>query len=120
MFRRIAGFANAPFRAVRPSSVPPFLPAGRVILLRDLTTGKGSTELCILVQAFTVPDDQHPVENGDGEIRLSHVGIHSGDKTVFAVIRNPVVDSITGAISVKLLERPSECPSYYLHRPDTG
>ena len=74
-----------------------------VIILRDLTNEW--RDPCILVQAFTIPDHQRPVENGKGELRLSHEGIFSSDKTVIAVIRNSVVDPITGAISVKLLEQ---------------
>ena len=50
-----------------------------------------------------------PVENGKGELRLTHEGIFSSDEMVFAVIRNSVVDPITGAISVKLLGRRSGC-----------
>jgi hypothetical protein len=74
-----------------------------VIFLRDFS--KRWEEPCTVVQAFTVPDDQRPVEHGKGQLRLSHEGIFSSDDTVFAVIRNSVVDPITGAISVKLLER---------------
>ena len=36
---------------------------------------------------------------------LSHEGIFSSDNVILAVIRNPVVDPITGAIRVRLLER---------------
>jgi hypothetical protein len=74
-----------------------------VILLRDLT--EDWLDHCIVVQAFTVPDDQRPAENGKGVLRLSHEGIFSSDNTVFALIRNSVVDPITGAINLKLLER---------------
>ncbi|KAF8554060.1 hypothetical protein OG21DRAFT_1509378 [Imleria badia] len=58
----------------------------------------------IVVQAFTVPDSQHPVESGKGLLRLSHEGVYSTRKWPFAVIRNSVVDPTTGAIRVRLLE----------------
>jgi hypothetical protein len=77
-----------------------------VILLRDFSTPW--TEPCIVVQAFTVPDDQRPVENGKGHLHLSHEGIFSIDGDDFPVIRNSVVDPTTGAISVKLLEQHSD------------
>ena len=67
---------------------------------------------CIVVQAFAVPDDQRPVENGKAHLRLSHEGIFSSDADDFPVIRNSVVDPTTGAISVKLLERHSECHDF--------
>jgi hypothetical protein len=73
-----------------------------VIILQDLTNEWGMP--CTVVQAFTIPGDQRPVEHGKGQLRLSHEGIFSSDDTVFAVIRNSVVDPITGAISMKLLE----------------
>lgn len=69
-----------------------------------------------IIQAFTVPDDWHPVENGMGVLHLSHEGAFSSRRTVFAIIRNSVVDPMTGVISIKLLERhwryddfPSTC-----------
>ena len=78
----------------------------------------------MLVQAFVVPGDQRHVENGKGELRLSHEGILSSDKDSFVVIRNSVVNPITGDISVKILERythshafqPS-CIDLTLHKP---
>ena len=70
-------------------------------------------EHCIVVQAFTVPDDQHSVKDGKGTLYLSHEGVFSSDKNVVAVIRNSVVDPITGAISVKLLERHPERKFYF-------
>ena len=61
-----------------------------------------STAPYIVVQAFAVPD---PVENGKSELRqISHEGVCSSSKDVISLIRNSVVDPITGAISVKLLE----------------
>ena len=75
-----------------------------VILLQDFAKDS-SMEPCIVVQAFTVPDDQRPVENGKGHFRLSHEGIFSSDETVFEIIRNSVVDPNTGAINVRLLAR---------------
>ena len=74
-----------------------------VLLLRDLTVDW--LDYCIVVQAFTVPDDPRPAKNGKGVLRLSHEGIFSSDYTVIAVIRNSVVDPITGTTNVKLLER---------------
>jgi len=78
----------------------------------------------ILVQAFTVLDDQRHVENGKGELRLSHEGIFSSDADSFIVIRNSVVDPITGDIGVKILERhtgcrvfPPTCLGLTLHKP---
>ena len=70
-------------------------------------------EHCIVVQAFTVPDDQHSVKDGKGTLCLSHEGVFSSDQNVVAVIRNSVVDPITGAISVKLLERHPERKFYF-------
>jgi len=84
-------------------------------------------EPCILVQAFTVPDDQRPVENGKGELRLSHEGIFSSDKSLFGVIRNSTVDPITGAINIRLLERHTlshgfraTCIDLTLDKPSPG
>ena len=78
----------------------------------------------MLVQAFVVPDDQRHVENGKGELRLSHEGMFSSDKDSFVVVRNSVVDPITGAISVRILERyinsdvfPPTCIDLTLHKP---
>lgn len=58
-----------------------------------------------MVQAFAVPDHERPVENGMGVLRLSHEGVFSSRRMVFAIIRNSIVDQATGAINVKLLER---------------
>ena len=78
----------------------------------------------MLVQAFVVPDDQHHVENGKGELRLSHEGIFSSDKDSFVVIRNSVLDPITGDIGVKILEQyrhshafQPNCVDLTLHKP---
>jgi hypothetical protein len=73
-----------------------------IILFRKFP--KRWADPCLLVQAFTIPDNQCPVEKEKGHLRLTHEGILY-DKRVFAVIRNSVVDPITGAINVKLLAR---------------
>ena len=69
-----------------------------------------------LVQAFTVPDNQRPTENGKGHLRLTHEGTLY-EEQIFAVIRNSVIDPITGAINVKLLARRLPPDSHLDFRP---
>ena len=59
----------------------------------------------VLVQAFTVPDDAHPVENGSHVLRLSHEGEFRTYKAPVAIIRNSVIDPITGSVNVRFLEK---------------
>ena len=94
------------------------------LILLQVFCGQQPGPGCWVVQAFTVPDDYRPVDNGKGELRLSHEGILSGGKEVFNVIRNSVVDPTTGDISVKILERyvhahdfPHTCIDLTLHKP---
>ena len=62
-----------------------------------------------LIQAFTVPDDDQPLdENRKGVLRLSHEGI-SFQGVPYAVIRNSIVEPITGSIGVRFLCRWMEC-----------
>ncbi|KAH0834259.1 hypothetical protein J3R83DRAFT_11615 [Lanmaoa asiatica] len=88
-----------------------------IIILRCYPVG-------MLLQAFTVPDNQRPVENKNGVLRLSHEGILQNQKKNFTVIRNSIVDPINGSISVRLVERRWEfndaqpiCIDLTLHRP---
>ena len=55
-----------------------------------------------LIQAFTVPNDQLLGDNRNGVLRLSHKGIMF-DKVPSAVIRNSIVDPISGTIGVRFL-----------------
>ncbi|KAF8556336.1 hypothetical protein OG21DRAFT_656539 [Imleria badia] len=56
-----------------------------------------------LIQAFTVPDDQPLANNRNGTtLRLTHEGTMS-HRSPSAVIRNSIVDPITGSIGVRFL-----------------
>ena len=76
-----------------------------------------------LIQAFTVPDDQPLAENRNGILRLTHEGI-SFQRVPCALIRNSIVDPITGSIGVRFLchwmdydaLRP-KCVDVTLHKP---
>lgn len=77
----------------------------------------------VIVQAFTVPRDQHTVESSNGPLRLTHE-VYSSRKMLFAMIRNSVVDLTAARISVKLLHRDwkydgpvSTCITLTLDRP---
>jgi len=59
----------------------------------------------VVVQAFTVPDNQHPAANGNGILHLSHEGSFESQDACFDVIRNSVVDFATGSVNVRLLGR---------------
>ena len=78
-----------------------------------------------LIQAFTVPNDQLLGDNRNGVLRLSHKGIMF-DKVPSAVIRNSIVDPISGTIGVRFLslwgsDPPSgplpRCIDVTLHKP---
>ena len=81
-----------------------------------------------LVQAFTVPDDQPLADDRNGILRLSHEGIMF-HRTPCAVIRNSIVDPVTGSISVRFLcewiatdydghsTLHPECVDVTLHKP---
>ncbi|KAF8547148.1 hypothetical protein OG21DRAFT_1607513 [Imleria badia] len=52
-----------------------------------------------LIQAFTVPS----IRNGKGVLRLSHEGVSEHHFDEAALLRNSIVDSITGTTNVRLL-----------------
>jgi len=62
-----------------------------------------TTRKFIVAQAFTVPDDQLPFKM----LRLTHEGVFESQNKLLDidVIRNSVVDSLTGSVNVRLLER---------------
>jgi hypothetical protein len=68
-----------------------------------------------IIQAFTVPDDDQPLaDNRYGILRLSHEGIlFQEDPDI--VIRNSIVDPITGSIGVRFLSQWHELHSDGLH-----
>ena len=70
-------------------------------LARPRTWARGP----IVVQAFTVPEGAHPVGSGSNVLRLSHEGRYESAKEHIAVIRNSVVDPITGSVTVRLLDK---------------
>ena len=55
-----------------------------------------------LIQAFAVPDDQPLADNRNGILRLSHEGILF-QRTPHAILRNSIVDPITGSINTRFL-----------------
>jgi hypothetical protein len=59
-------------------------------------------ESMTLIQVFTIPDDQPLAGNTHGILRLSHEGIMF-HRTPCAVIRNSIVDPVTGFISMRFL-----------------
>jgi hypothetical protein len=78
-----------------------------------------------IIQAFTVPDDDQPLaDNRYGILRLSHEGILF-QEAPDTVIRNSIVDPITGSIGVKFLSQWHEarsglrpkCVDVTLHKP---
>ena len=66
-----------------------------------------------LIQAFTVPIDSRPVRNGAGVLRLSHEGVTPGILWSSDLIRNSIVDAISGATTIRLLHRL--CKDHSLH-----
>ena len=67
-----------------------------------------------LIQAFTVPDDQPLAGDRNGSLRLSHEGILFQEPPC-AVIRNSIIDPITGSIGVRFLSQWDELRSEGLH-----
>ena len=57
-----------------------------------------------LMQAFTTPDDPPLGETQGGVLRLSHEGI-SFHQAPRIVIRNSIVDPVTGSIGIRFLDR---------------
>ena len=63
------------------------------------------------MRAFTVPGDPPLGENKGGVLRLSHEGISSYWPPCM-VIRNSIVDPVTGSIGVRFLDRSLVCGSH--------
>ncbi|KAF8553890.1 hypothetical protein OG21DRAFT_1497385 [Imleria badia] len=59
----------------------------------------------IIIQAFTVPTDPRLVDNGIGVLRLSHEGVAPGRPDRLKIIRNSIVDAVSGATSIRLLNQ---------------
>ena len=57
-----------------------------------------------LIQVFTLPLDGSPTKNGKGVLRLTYEGVSDHLFRYPAILRDCIVDSITGATKVKLLE----------------
>ena len=68
----------------------------------------------MLIQAFTVPDDQPLAGDRNGILHLSHEGILFQESPC-AVIWNSIVDPITGSVSVRFLSQWNDLPSNGLH-----
>jgi len=76
-----------------------------IVLFHDVDPTVSPVELSTLVQAFTVPTDSRPVHNGTGVLRLSHEGVIPGDTQNVDLIRNSIVDVVSGATSIRLLRQ---------------
>jgi hypothetical protein len=74
-----------------------------VISFRECRDARSQKWNSVVVQAFTVPDD--PVENGLGVLHLTHEGKLECWAPGLDVIRNSVIDPLTGSVGVRLLER---------------
>ncbi|KAN0094636.1 hypothetical protein V8E55_002923 [Tylopilus felleus] len=77
-----------------------------------------------LIQAFTVSDDQPLAEERNSFLRLSHEGILS-QGLPYIVIRDAVVDPITGSINVRFLDHlcgfyHPMCIDVTLHTPSSA
>ena len=57
------------------------------------------------IQAFTAPTDSRLVRNGAGVLRLSHEGVIPGNFSNVNLIRNSIVDPISGTTSIRLLHQ---------------
>ncbi|KAI9457378.1 hypothetical protein HD554DRAFT_2143028 [Boletus coccyginus] len=89
-----------------------------------LVMPQGRNRCMTLIQAFTAPDDPPLGENKGGVLRLSHEGIlfHRAPRIV---IRNSIVDPVSGSIGVRFLDRSwdrhtglhPECIDVTLHHP---
>jgi hypothetical protein len=61
--------------------------------------------LSTFIQVFTVPAHPCPVHNGTGVLQLSHEGVMPGDPRDFDLIRNSIVDAVSGVTSIRLLRQ---------------
>ena len=83
-------------------------------------------EKLTLMQAFTLPNDHSLVENKIDVLRLSNEGLMP-HKPPHAVIRNSIVDPVTGSVGVRFVSRwenyDGPCPKCIdvtLHKPSPG
>ena len=57
-----------------------------------------------LLQAFILPDP-HLVHNGKGILRLSHEAVMPGRLQIFDLVRNSIMDAVSGTTNIRLLHQ---------------
>ena len=76
-----------------------------ITLYYDYDFNASPAKFLTLIQAFTVPTDSRPVCNGAGVLRLSHEGVIPGVFWDVTLLRNSIVDPVSGATSIRLLHQ---------------
>ena len=84
-----------------------------ICLFRDADRTVTPMALSTVIQAYTVPAGPRPAHNGTGVLRLSHEGSIPGFLRNLDLIRNSIVDAVSGATNIRVLHQYFE--GDYLH-----